>query len=142
MGDPGCATADTRSSSGAPRTSVSQLRWTGTNQNHRPLVLRLVRGSARIVWRPGPIEIQFRTRSSAQDPRAVTFVVSDEDQRIAVSDHYPAGDPLEFRECLPPEDARGDFWHSDVVVDALIYAPAGLAVETQIMDPQPQGTAR
>ena len=133
-----CSAADAHEQSAAPVLNDKVWRWIAADSERRPLVIRLVHGSVRIVRRPGPLEIEFSARSKTQDPRAVTFVVTGEGRRIVVGDRYPQANPFNFRECLPQSDARGDIWHSDILVDGLIYAPADIPVVTEIMDLQPQ----
>jgi len=133
-----CAAADTLAHSAAPAFNDNVWRWIDADSDRRRLVIRLVHGSVRIVRRPGPVEIEFSARSGTQDPGAVTFDVTTEGRRIVVSDRYPPVNPFDFRECHPPSDARGDIWHSDILIDGLIYAPADVPVATEIMDPQPR----
>jgi hypothetical protein len=132
-----CSAASTLEHSAAPAFKDKTWHWVAAELDRRSLVVRLVHGSVRIIRRPGPVEIEFNARSKTQDPRAVTFVITAEGRRIVVSDRYPSANPFDFRECLPPTDARGDIWHSDILVDGLIFAPADIPVTTEIMDLQP-----
>lgn len=79
--------------------------------------------------------------SATGDPGAVSFAVERTLGAVTIEDRY--GRPLiaPWRECLPPLSERGNFWASDVVMAAVIYAPAHLPVRVEIMDPRPYSSA-
>ena len=110
--------------------------WTGSKADRRPVTVRIVRGSYRIVRSDGPVLVSMRVRGHSLDPPTVRFAVEERD-RVTISDVYPSSGLPSFKECLPPNDARGDFWASDAVIDAVIRAPALVPVEVEVMDPRP-----
>jgi hypothetical protein len=75
--------------------------------------------------------------SATADPAAVTFAVERAGGAVTIEDRYARPVMATWRECLPPLGQRGDFWNSDVVMNAVIYAPAHLPVHVEIMDPRP-----
>ncbi|HZU51149.1 MAG TPA: hypothetical protein VE968_04660 [Sphingomicrobium sp.] len=118
---------------------TSARTWVLVDQRAQPLLLRLVRGSARIVRRGGPLKIELRRHSKLDDPGRVSFIVKKDARSITITDRYPYVGGSGDRECLPPDDDRGHFWGSDIVVDAVIYAPPGLRVTAEIMDARLSG---
>lgn len=110
-----------------------QWTWTSAEAGSRPLTVRIVRGSYRIVRRAGPVRVSMSVKSPLGNAAAVSFRV-ETGARVTISDVYPAGAVRTWKECLPPEDSRGDFWSSDAVIDALITAPPSVPVAVEVMD--------
>jgi len=120
----------------ASPAAAAEWTWTGPNADHRPVKVRIVRGSYRIVRRDGPVFVAMRVRGGSGP---VGFTVDDKD-RVTISDAYPSNPLPSWNECLPPVDGRGDFWASDAVIDAVIEAPPSVPVEVDVMDPRPLPT--
>ena len=109
--------------------------WTGSTGDSRPVTVRIVRGSYRIVRGQGPVTVAMKVHSAGGGPAPLKFDVEDGD-RLIISDVYPASGFRSWKECLPPQDARGDFWASDAVIDAVIHAPQSVEVRVEVMDPR------
>jgi hypothetical protein len=110
-------------------------RWVAAPGDRRPLHVRIVRGSYRIVRREGPASVTMHVRSPEGTSDPVRFEVQ-YGERVTISDIYPAR-IRGMRECLPPQGERGDFWSSNAVIDAVIRAPESLEVEVDVMDQRP-----
>lgn len=122
------------SASASPQWQFGRWEWVGDRDDPRPVVINLVRGTAHVVRRPGPVRIVIDARSKRVDPNVVRFDVREERDRIAITDTYPKRRLLMTnRECLPPEDARGDFWSNEVWISATVRAPVGVAVDVRFM---------
>ena len=118
-------------------TARSAWNWTGSIGDSRPVTIRIVRGSYRIIRDEGPVTVAIKVHSAGGGPVPVKFGVENGDQLI-ISDVYPASGFRSWKECLPPEDARGDFWTSDAIIDAVIHAPQSVEVKVEVMDPRGQ----
>jgi len=120
---------------GAAKASVGEQRQWIWRSGHalRPLTVRIVRGSYRIVRRPGPAVVSMSVFSPGGDPEAVHFSV-DAGKSVTITDVYPRAALRSWKECLPPHDARGDFWASDALIEAVIEAPLSLPVTVEVMD--------
>ena len=120
---------------GAAKATVGdQRQWIWrSGQALRPLTVRIVRGSYRIVRRPGPAVVSMSVFSPGGDPEAVHFSV-DARKSVTITDVYPKAGLRNWKECLPPNDARGDFWASDAFIEAVIEAPPSLPVTVEVMD--------
>lgn len=120
----------------APVTSArADWKWTGPVGDSRPVTIRIVRGSYRIVRSEGPVTVAMKVHSAGGGPAPVKFDVENGDQLI-ISDVYPASGFRSWKECLPPPGARGDFWTSNAVIDAVIHAPQSVEVRVEVMDPR------
>lgn len=120
---------------------INQWQWSDTQEGTGALILRLVRGSARIVRREGPVAMTIEATSATGDPAAVTFAVERARGAVTIEDRYVRPIFPLWRECLSPIGERGDFSTSDVVMKAVIYAPAHLPVHVEIMDPRPSASS-
>lgn len=109
----------------------SSWTWTADEAGH--LIVRLVRGSATIVRRPGPLKVGMRSHSSTEDPSIVSFKTERAGNGVIIHDQYPTFRWSYWRECLPTVHERGRFWASDVKVDAIIQAPENLPIVVEIM---------
>jgi hypothetical protein len=94
--------------------------------------LNLVRASVRTVRRSGPARIEITSRN-AKNVDVASFRVEQTGRGMRVIDIYPPHPSLFRGECEPPEDGRGDFLHSDIVLDAVLYLPPGIGVGGHIM---------
>jgi hypothetical protein len=137
----GEAAAATPDCSGA-RPCESRWQWTGTPGDGRPISVEIVRGVVRIVRDEGPVTVEMKVVASSSDPRSVRFGIEQSDT-ITIFDTYPPRIFSSWRECLPPSGQRGDFESSDAVVEAVIHAPASVAVSVELMEKKerltPQG---
>lgn len=106
--------------------------WSGSANDRRPLIIRLVRGSISVVRRPGPVEISIRAVSKSSP--AVRYDLEAGAEAITVTDRYPPAARWSRSECLPPMDQRGNFWDSDVRAEARISAPVGVVVDAHVME--------
>ena len=120
----------------ASATLGDPWQWQGRPGDRRALVLKLVRGSARVVRRAGPVELVITRLSPSGGANGVSILIEEQPRAVTIVDHYPARRLRTWTECLPPEDERGAFWDSDVVLDATVYAPEGVSVRAEIMDRQ------
>lgn len=115
--------------------------WSGTMSEGDTLRLRLVRGEVRVRTVPdrdAMVTISRRARRS--DPRAVRVVVDSADHRVTIEDRYPRRSPSAVpRECLPPTGDRGDFWNSDVRLEASVAVPDGARLIVDVMEETPGG---
>jgi hypothetical protein len=97
--------------------------------------IHLVRGSVRAETIPGQeAEVVLVPRSDHSDPAAVRLSVDTVGSDFRVVDRYPTAAPGPRRECLPPLDERGDFWHTDVRVAALVRVPAHVRLIVRLID--------
>jgi hypothetical protein len=117
-------------------SSTASWEWRGVVPAGGTLELRLVRGFVRVVTVPGAASaVSIVRRGTRSDPSAVRLTVDSTAGRVLIEDRYPATlSPSPRRECLPPDGGRGDFWHSDVRLEATVRVPAGVRVEVHLMD--------
>jgi hypothetical protein len=115
-------------------TPAGTWTWESLNREPRPLVIRLVRGSVEIRRRAGPVRVEVTRSARLSDPFEAAITVSERSDQILISDRYPVRASVNYRECLPPLDERGDFWSSDVRLMAVVWAPQDLPVKAEIMD--------
>ena len=117
-------------------SSTASWEWRGVVPARGTLELRLVRGFVRVVTVPGAEgAVSVVRRGTRSDPSAVRLTVDSTAGRVLIEDRYPATlSPSPRRECLPPDGGRGDFWHSDVRLEATVRVPAGVRVVVHLMD--------
>jgi hypothetical protein len=115
-------------------TPAGTWTWESPNREHRPLVIRFVRGSVEIRRREGPVRVEVTRSARLSDPFDAALTVLERPDQILISDRYPMRAGVKYRECLPPLDARGDFWSSDVRLLAVVWVPQDLPVKAEIMD--------
>lgn len=108
--------------------------WTAPQRDRRPVLVKLVRGSLKVVRRPGPLKIVVRTVSASGNPGAVRYEISDRPGAITLLDRYPAESPFGASECRSTLDERGNFEDSDILSDAIVFAREGQSVRAEIMD--------
>ena len=108
-------------------------QWTGAAGDMRPLAIRLVRGTFRIVRRNGPVTVDMKVVAMAGDPGLVRFDVTT-GKTIVIFDVYPSRAFASWRECLPASSERGDFESSHTQIEAVIHAPASLPVTVDVME--------
>jgi hypothetical protein len=102
----------------------------------RTVDLQLVRARVRQVRTPdGPLRIEIR-KLSGEPTTGARIHVQRTRGAIAVRDIYPVARATRSGECEPSPSGRGDFRHSDVVWDAVIYAPPAVDVQVHVMDPR------
>ncbi|HEU4643612.1 MAG TPA: hypothetical protein VFS44_14240 [Gemmatimonadaceae bacterium] len=101
------------------------------------LAFDLVRGSIRIERSRTPeVEVIARRHAVRSDPMSVTMRVDTTAEGLSFIASHPPMPPLSAgsrHDCLPPEDDRGDFWHSDVRVELLVRVPDGVRVLARVM---------
>jgi hypothetical protein len=116
--------------------SVAAWRWTGTVPIGGTIEIDLVRGSVRAEATAGrKVVITLVRRGEHSDPAEVQLAVDTTNGVIHIQDRYPMVGPVTLRhDCLPPIDRRGDFWHSDVRLDAVVQVPADVRLVVQLMD--------
>ena len=115
-------------------TPASTWTWESPDREQRRLVIRLVRGSVEIRRREGPVRVEITRSADLSDPFEAAITVSERSDQILISDRYPMRSGVNYRECLPPLDARGDFWSSDVRLIAVVWAPQSLPVGVEVME--------
>jgi hypothetical protein len=123
-------------------TPSSIWSWESPSRNHRQVVIRFVRGSIEVRRRDGPVRVEVIRSAHRSDPFEAAIVVSQEADGITISDRYPARSGADYRECLPPVDARGDFWSSDVRLTAVVRAPQSLPVRVELTDDGPISSSK
>ena len=117
----------------SPIRGENRWRWTGAPGDMRPLAIRLVRGTFRIVRRSGPVTVDMKVVATDGDPRLVRFDVMPGDT-IVIFDVYPSRASDSWLECLPPSSDRGDFGSSDAQIKAVIHAPPSVPVSVEVME--------
>ena len=115
-------------------TPASTWTWESPDRDRRRLVIRLVRGSVEIRRREGPVRVEVTRSADRSDRFEAAINVSEQYDLILISDRYPMRSAVNYRECLPPLDARGDFWSSDVRLFAVVWAPPSLPVGVELMN--------
>jgi hypothetical protein len=74
-------------------------------------------------------------RGDRSDPATVGISVDTATTGFLIVDRYPTWKAAGPRgDCLPPLDARGDFWHSDVRFDAVVRVPPNVRLIVRVMD--------
>ena len=118
------------------RHHSAEWRWTGAMRGGGTIEIRLVRGSVHAETIPGQeATVILVRRGDRSDPVTARLSVDTVGADFRILDHYPAPNATGPREdCLPPLDARGDFWHSDVRVDAVVRIPARARLIVRVMD--------
>jgi hypothetical protein len=101
------------------------------------LELDLVRGGIRIGEESpkGHATLVAVSKGIRSSPNSVKLRVDTLDGLIRIRPEYPRRlrGSSEFLECLPPEDERGDFFHSDVGIYLTLDIPAGTRVTARIL---------
>jgi hypothetical protein len=94
--------------------------------------VQLVRGSvhASIGSR---IDVVAHRSAIASDPEQIIIVMKETHDGIDLYAQYPRYRELEMRECLPPLDERGDFYHHDGRVDLEITLPPGWTLNVEVL---------
>ena len=120
----------------SPAYPAAEWRWTGAMRDGGTIDIRLVRGSVRAETIPGQeATVVVIRRGDRSDPTTARLSVDTAGGDFRIADRYPAANATRSREdCLPALDARGDFWHSDVRVDAVVRIPARARLIVQVMD--------
>ena len=108
-------------------------RWSASDLPSRgEFIIRLVRGSVRAsVRQPGFAEINAARTAITSDPTRVDLAVRQTVDSIEIYSRYPT--PGELRECLPPLDERGDFYHHDGRADLDVSLPVGWRLRVEIL---------
>ncbi|HEY9514513.1 MAG TPA: hypothetical protein VIQ74_02450 [Gemmatimonadaceae bacterium] len=115
---------------------AAQWRWTGTVPEGGTIELRLIRGSLRAHTVEGSeAEVALVRRGIHSDPASVRITVDTTTAGIRIEDRYPPVSRMtQYRECLPPDDGRGDFWHNDVRLETIVSLPADTRLVVHLMD--------
>jgi hypothetical protein len=108
--------------------------WAGPMAAGATLEVRLVRGSLRAVTVEGPdAAVVLVRRSVRSSPGSAHVVVARAGRGIRIEDRYPRRSTRRGEECLPPDDGRGDFWHSDVRLETVVRVPRGVRLVAHLM---------
>lgn len=127
------AAAPLSAQTSSPEASAA-WSWAGALAVGDTLDLRLVRGSIRAETVDGPnAEVTLVRRGVRSAPGSAHAVVKRARGGIRVEDRYPTRYGRRHDECLPPDGARGDFWHSDVRFDAVVRVPRGVRLVAHLM---------
>jgi hypothetical protein len=120
----------------SPAYPAAEWRWTGAMRGGGTIEIRLVRGSVRAETIPGQeATVVLVRRGNRSDPTTARLSVDTAGGDFRIADRYPAANATGSREdCLPALDARGDFWHSDVRVDAVVRIPSRARLIVRVMD--------
>jgi hypothetical protein len=120
----------------SPAYPAAEWRWTGAMRGGGTIEIRLVRGSVRAETIPGQeATVVLIRRGDRSDPTTARLSVDTAGGDFRIADRYPAANATVSREdCLPALDTRGDFWHSDVRVDAVVRIPPGARLIVRVMD--------
>ncbi len=115
--------------------------WQGPVGAGGEIELNLARASVRVVRHHGPAGIEIRVRGG-KGLAGASLQIEPTDRGLRVTDIYPPH-PSSFRaECEAPDGGRGDFLHSSLVLDTVLYLPPGVGVSGHIMSRrEPPGRA-
>lgn len=119
-----------------PAYPAAEWRWAGTVTAGGTVEVRLVRGSVRAETIPGrEATVILVRRGDRSDPATAQLSVDTAGIDFRIVDRYPAPSGTGPRgDCLPPLDARGDFWRSDVRLDAVVRIPPHVRLIVRVMD--------
>ena len=119
-----------------PLYPAAESRWAGVIRAGGTVDVRLVRGSIRAETGSGQkVTIIVIRRGVRSDPMATGLSINTTGTDLGLSDHYPALINAVGRvDCLPPLDARGDFWHSDVRFDVVLRLPPNIRLLVNLLD--------
>lgn len=97
----------------------------------------LIRGGIRIGERPSRSQARILAVIAGRltSPHLVKLKVDTAGDVIRIRAEYPPRSiaSSELQECLPPEDQRGDFFHSDVGIQLSLDVPPGTRVTARIL---------
>jgi hypothetical protein len=77
-------------------TPSSAWSWESPNREHRPVVIRFVRGSVEIRRREGPVRVEVTRSADLSDPFEAAIIVSQASDGITISDRYPVRSGVNF----------------------------------------------
>jgi hypothetical protein len=120
----------------SPTYPAARWQWASVVQAGGSLEVRLVRGSVRAERISGQqATVTVVRRSARSDPLTTELSVDTAGMDFRIVDRYPGPHGANQRgDCLPPLDTRGDFWHSDVRVDAVVRVPSNVRLIVRLMD--------
>lgn len=100
-----------------------------------PITLDLIRADVRIEPSPnGAAELRIHATRPDHAAR-IALRLHRHRQGIAITDLYPTRSPVAaMAECLPPPDARGDFWLADAGLEVVVRVPARRRVTVHLRD--------
>ncbi|MDB5673336.1 MAG: hypothetical protein JWM65_318 [Sphingomonas bacterium] len=135
---PGHAVADPTASSGVVSVPVD-------GNVGKPIVIRqakagdrfemeLIRGEVK-VERSSTRRIEMEVLGPGNDDLArIAFRISWDGDRTSVIDIFPQRYGAWQDECLPPPDARGDFWRVHSRPRIVLHVPAGVVVDVRVRE--------
>jgi hypothetical protein len=106
--------------------------WQGPVASGGEIELNLARASIRILRRAGPAKIEIEGRNS-DGLAGVSIRLEQTDRGVRITDIYPLHPSLFRGECEAPDGERGDFLHSRIILDTLLYLPSDVEVSGHIM---------
>ncbi|HEY9554859.1 hypothetical protein [Allosphingosinicella sp.] len=114
------------------RAEAPDWHWEGPIAAGGEVELNLARASVRVVRRPGPARIEIKARGP-QGLDGAWLRLEQIDRGVRVTDIYPPHPSFFRAECEAPDDGRGDFLHSKLVLDTLLYLPPGVEIAGHVM---------
>ena len=123
--------------------AVEQPFWMwGRGSAVQTIDIDLVRANVRVVRRDGPLEIRIGRVLGSGRAGEVTIIAAEESGVLKIRDRYPSNPIMAPRECLPPLDARGDFWNNSVRFDTVVWVPRATVVIVKVKDGRVEGADR
>jgi hypothetical protein len=102
--------------------------------------MELIRGEVK-VERSSTRRIEMEVLGPGNDDLAqIAFRISWNGDRTSVIDTFPQRYGAWQDECLPPPDARGDFWRVHSRPRILLHVPAGVVVDVRVREGEVVGT--
>jgi hypothetical protein len=98
--------------------------------------VRLVCGSLRAETSVGrETDIILVRQDVRSDPASARLIADTTIDAVRIEDRYPRTGGMDPRhDCLPPEDARGNYWHSDVRLSTIVRVPANVRLVVHLVD--------
>lgn len=116
--------------SGAESTrNAAPWRWRASADGVSVLEVRFIRGHIEAETTDGTdLEIEVLRSARRGEPYDMMLDVTRSSGAVTLTDRYRPLLRFLWRECLPPDEGRGDYWHTDVRANVRVRLPRSVAL--------------
>jgi hypothetical protein len=121
--------------SGAESTrNAAPWRWRASADGVSVLEFSLIRGHIEAETTEGTdLEIEVLRSARRGDPYDMMLDVTRSSGALTVTDRYRPLSRLLWRECLPPDEGRGDYWHTDTRASVRVRLPRSVGLVIRLL---------
>lgn len=110
--------------------------WSADAATVETIHIDIIRGGVEVLDTSKPKIMVTATVEGSKQVWSANLTLEHDGPNLKIKDHYAVKLPLWLhKECLPPTDGRGDFWHTDARFKVVISAPSDVDIQTKIADP-------